>query len=135
MKLLLLALSSAVLLLSQVLVQESEFKSSKPADWSAFSAREEIAPRTFTDVRHSRGGPGALAISGNKSPAASGGWKRTVSGVQPAAWYRLTAWYRAEGLTEEENQVRCLLGWEDPAGKTAGTPEFAYDTTVETGWR
>jgi hypothetical protein len=66
MKLLCLASLSAFVLFSQVLLEESEFKRAKPVHWSAFSPREEIAPRTFTDLRYSRGGSGALAISAAK---------------------------------------------------------------------
>lgn len=135
MKPLSLVLLSAACLHAQVLFNESEFRSPKPTDWSSFSPREEIAPRTFVDARYSRGGSGALAISGAKNPAASGGWQRKVAGVKPGEWYRLTAWYRAEGLTQEENQLLCLLGWEDAAGKKAGQPEFAWETTTENGWR
>ena len=135
MKLLYLALVCSGALLSQVLVEQSRFDVPESAEWKAFSARPEIAPRTFTDGRHSRGEAGALAISGANNPVASGGWERTVNGVKPAEWYRLTAWYRADGLTEEANQVLCLLGWENQAGKKVGQPEFAWHTAAENGWR
>src|SRR5207249_6963208 len=46
-----------------------------PAGWRVWSARAEIAPRTFVDHAQSRAQPGSLAISGNGNPAAYGGWE------------------------------------------------------------
>lgn len=135
MKRLLLAPLLAGALFGQIVLEESDFNSTQSPAWKSFSQRAEIAPRTFTDARHSRRGPGALAISGAGNPAASGGWERKVGGIQPGRWYRLTAWYYGEGLTEEANQVLCLLGWEGNTGKRAGQPEFAWEATNENGWR
>jgi predicted amidohydrolase len=135
MRPLLVVLLSAASLPGQVLLSDSEFSTGKPAGWTRFSPRDEIAPRTYVDARHSRGAGGSLAVSGAKNPAVSGGWTRTVNGIKPTQWYRLTAWYRAEGLTQEENQILCLLGWQDASGRKAGQPEFAWETATENGWR
>src|SRR5688572_13611464 len=101
MKLLWLLTAGAGTLVCQILVDQSDFSSTKATEWNAFSQRQEIAPRTWVDSRYSRGSKGALAISAAGNPVASGGWRRKVEGIAPQNWYRLTAWYRAEGLTEE----------------------------------
>lgn len=63
----------------------------RPAGWTVWSARPETAPRAFVDR-------GALAISGNSNLAGHGGWERQLPGVEPGAWYRFTARYRAEAV-------------------------------------
>jgi predicted amidohydrolase len=116
------------------LFENSSFKM-PTSDWRQWSARSDLAPKMFVDTRHSRGGPGALAISGNGVAGASGRWERSIQGVQPGSWYRLTAWYRAEGLQDEANAVLGRLAWETDAGKSTGEPEYAWETTTEGPWR
>jgi predicted amidohydrolase len=55
--------------------------------------------------------------------------------VEPGRWYRLTAWYRADGLTEEANQILCRLGWVDEKGRKTGQPEFAWEVVTEGAWK
>src|SRR5215218_10388147 len=93
-----------------VLSREGSFENG-PGPWHRLAAREEIAPEVRVDGRHSRSEPGALMVHGAGNPAASGGWERSVPGVEPGKWYKLTAWYLPEGLTSESNQVVCRLGW------------------------
>lgn len=90
-----------------------------PAGWVTWAARAEIAPRTFVEGK-------ALAISGASNSAAYGGWQRTAP-VEAGKWYRLTAHYRAEGLTYERGQVVARIDWQ--AGtKRAGQPDYAWRT-------
>jgi predicted amidohydrolase len=135
MKFLLLLLASAALVVGQNrLLHESSFQDSPPG-WQAWSARPEIAPKMYVDTKHSRGEPGALAIAGNQVAGASGRWEKRVSGVKPGAWYRLTAWYRAEALHDEANAVLCRLAWVNGKGSNAGRPEYAWHTETEGPWR
>jgi predicted amidohydrolase len=115
-------------------MDESSFQT-QPSGWNTWSARPELAPRTFVDNKHSRGNPGALALSGNGVAGASGRWEKPVSGIRPGQWYRLTAWYRTDGLKDEANAVLCRLGWADSDTKNIGEPEYAWETTVEGSWR
>ena len=106
----------------------------KPAGWTTWSARAETAPRCFVDSLISRGRPGALAISGNSNIAEHGGWHRTVAGIEPGAWYRLTAWYRSEGVAHESWQVVSRLDWKNVQGHRAAPPEYAYRARREGAW-
>src|SRR5687768_10751578 len=96
--------AAAACVLAQLPLLESGFDERAASSWRKWSAREEIAPKMFVDTAQSRGAKGALAISGAGNPASSGGWEREAGPVEPGRWYRLTAWYRAQGLTEEANQ-------------------------------
>jgi predicted amidohydrolase len=117
-----------------------------PVGWRVWASRAEIAPRTFVDHAHSRAQPGSLAISGNHNAAAYGGWEYTVTGIEPGKWYRLVAWYRAEGLHYEPLQVLARLDWASITGEPfgpahngrsigrAGQPNYAYRTNSEGEW-
>jgi predicted amidohydrolase len=106
----------------------------QPAGWTSWAPRSEIAPRTFVDPVHYRKTPGSLAISGSSNPAVCGGWEHQVQGIRTDQWYRLTAYYRAEGLDYEPRQVVARLNWLSPAGKRAGQPDYAYKVTREGDW-
>lgn len=98
-----------------------------PSDWSAWSARPEIAPAT------SREGD-LLVIAGGGNPAAYGGWVRKLEGIRPGTWYRLTASYRAEGVPAENWQVVARADWLDAGGKRTGQPEYAAWARREGDW-
>jgi predicted amidohydrolase len=119
---------------AQVPLAESSF-AAKPAGWTVWAARPEISPTGAVSTRYSRGGAGALELRGGGNPASSGGWERTVPGVTPGVWYRLTAYYRAEGLRNEANEIVMRLGWTDSSGANAGRPEFAWRTESDGAWR
>lgn len=105
-----------------------------PEGWTAWSARPETAPRTYVDTVRYRGEAGSLAISGNSNSAEHGGWERTLPGVEPGAWYRLTAYYRATGVHAETWQVVARLDWRQTDGRRAGQPDYAYRATREGDW-
>lgn len=105
------------------------------AAWTPWAPRSEIAPRTFIDAVRGRVSPGALAISGASNAAAYGGWERTVAGVEPGQWYRLVAWYRAEGVAQESRQVVARLDWGAEKDKRAGFPDYAWSASVEGAWK
>jgi predicted amidohydrolase len=116
------------------LLEESSFQESA-VSWKKWSARSELAPKMYVDSLHSRGGPGSLAISAGGIAGASGRWEKLVSGVKPGSWYRLTAWYRAEGLQEEANEVLCRLAWAKSESESVGQPEYGWETSTEGSWR
>ncbi|MBI4891510.1 MAG: hypothetical protein HY821_12860, partial [Acidobacteria bacterium] len=97
------------------------------SDWTPWSARPEIAPAT------SREGT-TLTVSGAGNPAAYGGWTRRIDAIQPGAWYRFSASYRAQGVASENWQVVARIDWLDSAGRRAGQPEYAAWRRHENGW-
>ena len=106
-----------------------------PAGWRLWAARPEIAPKVYVDDVHSRGEAGSLVISGASNAAVYGGWEHVVDGIEAGSWYRLTAWYRAEGLSYEPGQVVARLDWRDRSGRRAGQPDYAYRTERAGTWR
>ena len=136
---LLMALSLSYLCsAASIHVQQAGFKpmvDGRPEGWTVWSARPEIAPKTFVDVVHYRKQPGSLAISGNSNPAAYGGWQYLASGVESGKWYRFVAYYRAEGLTHEPLQVVARLEWVSSNNKHAGRPDYPYSVTTDGKWR
>src|SRR5258706_790757 len=106
----------------------------KPEGWTTWSARAETAPRYFVDQSHFRDKPGSLAISGNDNAAAHGGWQHLVTGVEPRAWYRFTAYYQTEGVPDESWQVLARLDWQSGKAKRAGQPDFVAKARREGAW-
>jgi predicted amidohydrolase len=102
--------------------------------WSVWSARPETKPRAWLDSSVDRSAGGSLALSGNSNAAAHGGWLRKVDGIEPGAWYRFTAYYRAEGVAAENWQVVPRLDWRDANGKRAGQPEYANRSQRDGQW-
>ncbi|MGE5569958.1 MAG: carbon-nitrogen hydrolase family protein [Rhodospirillales bacterium] len=98
-----------------------------PEGWKPWAARPEIAPRTFVDRQ-------MLAICGNSNLAAYGGWEYTLP-VEGGKWFRLSAQYRAEGLTYERMQVVARLDWKTADGKRVGQPDYAWQIRREGEWR
>jgi predicted amidohydrolase len=132
------ALALAVYAAPAAAVRESAFSAGKngsPPGWTAWAPRPEIAAKTFVDRRHSRGGAGALAISGNGNAASTGGWERIVDAVEPGQSYRFAASYTASGLRFEANEVICRIEWMDAAGSRTGQPEYVHKIRREGDWR
>jgi predicted amidohydrolase len=95
-----------------------------PEGWTPWAARPEIAPRAFVEQ-------GALAVSGNSNAAAYGGWEYRAPAIEAGRWYRLSARYRVEGVTDERYQVVARLEWTEADGKRAGQPDYAWRTRPE----
>jgi predicted amidohydrolase len=118
-------------------VHQTAFKAAAngyPLGWNVWSARTEIAPKTFIDATHYRTEPGSLAISGNSNPAEYGGWEYLAPGMAPGQWYRFVAYYRAAGIQDEASQVVARLDWRTTDGKIAGRPDYPYAVTPESEW-
>ncbi|MCC6857389.1 MAG: carbon-nitrogen hydrolase family protein [Bryobacterales bacterium] len=105
-----------------------------PPGWTTWAARPEIAPRMFLDATHYRKGPASLAVSGNSNAAAYGGWEYAAGGVEPGKWYRLQAYYRAEGVPQEQLQIVARLDWRSAGGR-AGQPDYAWKLQRDGEWR
>lgn len=103
--------------------------------WTTWAHRPEIAPRIYLESVISRGDAGSLAVSGNSNAAAYGGWERSIP-VTPGKWYRLTAHYRASGVTHEGLQVLARVDWQSAPNKRAGQPDYAWKLTPSAdGWK
>lgn len=103
-------------------------------DWTVWSARSETAPRTYVDPLRHRNGTASRAISGNSNLAEHGGWERRVEGVEPGAWYRFSAYWRAEGVPAPSWQVVARLDWRDVKGGRVAEPDYVYRESREGDW-
>ncbi len=102
--------------------------------WTVWSPRPEIAPRGYVDAVHSHRGEGrSMVLSGDSNPAVFGGWQRELR-VEPGKWYRLTAWYRAEGLDYAPRQVLARLDWMSASGHRTDQPDYATAVAAEGDW-
>jgi predicted amidohydrolase len=104
------------------------------AAWKTWSAREEIAPRTWKDERVFRSAAPSLAISGNSNHAAAGGWEFTSPAVAAGKWYRLRAFFRTSAVPHESLQVLARLDWRRGDGKRAGQPEYGWRVKPAGEW-
>jgi len=103
-------------------------------DWRPWAPRPENAALLTVEREGARTPEGALVVSGNGNRAVLGGWERTVEGIEPGRWYRLSLRYRHEGLTLHTRQVVCRLDWAKADGKRAGRPEYAWREKPERDW-
>ena len=118
-------------------VRQSGFQPAEnglPSGWKVWAARSETAPKTFVDTAHYRSGPGSLAISGDSNSLVYGGWHYAISSIEGGKWYRFAAYYRTEGVPNEQLQVIARLWWTRPDGKRSGAPDYPYTVTREGEW-
>ena len=104
------------------------------ADWHPWAPRPENAALLTVEREGGRSPEGALVVSGNGNRAVLGGWERTVEGIEPGQWYRLSLLYRHEGLALATRQVVCRLDWARADGRRAGRPEYAWREEPEGDW-
>jgi predicted amidohydrolase len=109
--------------------------SAAPAGWQPWAQREEIMPRCYIDATQFRSKSSALAISGNSNAAEYGGWSYRLGNVQAGKFYRLTAYYRTQGVDYEQLRVVARLDWRDETGKRAGQPDYAYQLEPAGDWK
>src|SRR5687767_13486395 len=106
-----------------LLLRQSGF--SEPAGgWTLWSGRPEIAPRTWVETTVSIGEQGSLAVSGNGNLGTFGGWQRKFTGIEPGAWYNLTASYRHTGITSPNWQIQPRLDWHHANGRRVGEVDY-----------
>lgn len=89
-------------------------------EWQIWSPRPEQKP---AGIKLS---DGSLILTAAASPAASGGWVKSVNGIQPGLWFRFEAEYQVEGLRKPHNQVLVRLQWKDQKWNPIGDPEYAW---------
>ena len=120
-------------------IQLSDFAlagpSAAPAGWQPWAQREEVMPRCYIDTTQFRSKSSALAISGNSNAAEYGGWTYRLGHVQAGKFYRLTAYYRTQGVDYEQLRVVARLDWRDEADKRAGQPDYAYQLEPAGDWK
>ncbi len=104
--------------------------------WTVWSPREEIAPRGWNDPLVGRTETGSLALSGASKPGVFGEWRRETGDVQPGGWYRLTCFYRTDGVpaSVEREHVVARISWLKADGKEAGRPDYAWQLTPADDW-
>ena len=102
--------------------------------WTVWSSRPEIAPRTWVENTVSIGEQGSLAVSGNGNLGTFGGWQRKFTGIEPVAWYRLTASYRHTGVPSPNWQIQPRLDWHQANGRRVGEVDYAYQCVQEGEW-
>jgi predicted amidohydrolase len=96
--------------------------------WHAFSPRQEIRPKTWTDGE-------VLGIAGAGNAAAWGGWEKTFDKLEPGRWYRFSATFRAEKVDFEHRQVGARLEWVDSRGQRTGQPDYAWQVEPAGAWK
>src|SRR5262245_53472695 len=85
--------------------------------WTTWSPRPELAPGFGLAAGAGRNGAGALRIEGAGKPQAVGWWRRSVEGIAAGRTYRLAAFYRAEGVSNEQRSISARLVWLDGRGE------------------
>ena len=113
--------SRAALLLALVAPTSAFGEAASTDGWRPHAAREEIAPRSWSD----RDAQGALrlGLSGRGDDAVDGRWAREVP-VVPGKTYAFGAAYRAQGVASPSRSVLARLVWLDAAGETMRPMEY-----------
>jgi predicted amidohydrolase len=127
---LLLALSGPAVLLDQATFSSAP----DAAGWHVVAQRPEIAPRGWIDHTTGRGGQGALALSGDGKAGVSGGWQKTVAGIEAGAWYRLTVESRSAGIDFERQRIVARLDWQSAKDERAGQPDYGTLRSTAGDW-
>ena len=104
--------------------------------WQPCSPRAEIQPDCSIDPQVSRSGSdGSLRIDCREG-VQYGGWTLTADGIQPGAWHRFDAYYRATQVMEERRTVVARLDWRTQGGERAGQPDYVYHVEeAGGGWK
>jgi predicted amidohydrolase len=97
------------------------------SDWTQWSARPETNPVLSQSA-------GELRIAGTGKPGIYGGWQRRFD-VEPGAWYRFRARYRAQNTPSENWQVVARLDWCAASGNRAGQPDYPAWMKRDGEWR
>jgi len=127
---LLLALSDPAVLLDQTRFSVEP----DAAGWRVVAQRAEIAPRGWVDPTAGRSGQGALALAGDGKAGVSGGWQKTVNGIETGAWYRLTVESRSAGVDFERQRVVARLDWRNARDERAGQPDYGTFHATPAEW-
>ncbi|HLA40885.1 MAG TPA: carbon-nitrogen hydrolase family protein, partial [Candidatus Glassbacteria bacterium] len=104
------------------------------AGWGTWSQRQETRPRFFTAELPNLGGAGSLVINGASNNSAHGCWQKKIVGIKPGAWYRVEAWFLANGVPYLRQQVLSRLDWHTAEDGRAGQPEYVQETGGDGQW-
>jgi predicted amidohydrolase len=97
-------------------------------EWQIWSPRLEQKPAGIKLP------DGSLILTAAASPAAFGGWVKSVKGIQPGLWFRFEAEYQVEGLRRPHNQVLVRLQWKDAKWDPVGDAEYAWREEKSGPW-
>ncbi len=97
-------------------------------EWQIWSPRLEQKPAGIKLP------DGSLILTAAASPAATGGWVKSVKGIQAGLWFRFEAEYQVEGLKKPHNQVLVRLVWKDSKWDRLGDPEYAWREEKSGPW-
>ncbi len=97
-------------------------------EWQIWSPRLEQKPAGIKLP------DGSLILTAAASPAAFGGWVKSVKGIQPGLWFRFEAEYQVEGLRRPHNQVLVRLQWKDSKWDPVGEAEYAWREEKSGPW-
>jgi hypothetical protein len=97
-------------------------------EWQIWSPRLEQKPAGIKLP------DGSLILTAAASPAAFGGWVKSVKGIQPGLWFRFEAEYQVEGLRRPNNQVLVRLQWKDSKWDPVGEAEYAWREEKSGPW-
>ncbi len=97
-------------------------------EWQIWSPRLEQKPAGIKLA------DGSLILTAAASPAAFGGWVKSVRGIQPGLWFRFEAEYQVEGLRRPRNQVLVRLEWRDSKWNRISEPEYAWREEAVGPW-
>ena len=115
-------MTTRVAFLTALVFAAPAFGEVEPTDgWRPSSAREEIAPRTWSE----RDAQGALVLglAGRGDDAVDGRWAREVP-VVAGKTYGFGAAYRAQGVASPARSVLARLVWLDAAGEAMRPMEY-----------
>ncbi len=104
------------------LLAAPSFGDAVPADgWQPYAAREEIAPRSWSE----RDAQGALllGLAGRGDDAVDGRWAREVP-VVPGKTYAFGAAYRSQGVASPARSVLARLVWLEASGEAMRPMEY-----------
>jgi predicted amidohydrolase len=117
-------LTLAVAPVAVLLFTASAFGEAPPTEgWRPYAAREEIAPRSWSE-RDAQGGL-RLGLAGRGDDAVDGRWAREAP-VVPGKTYAFGAAYHAQGVASPGRSVLARLVWVDTAGETMRPMEYPF---------
>lgn len=97
-------------------------------EWQIWSPRLEQRPAGI------KLGDGSLILTAAATPAAFGGWVKSVKGIQEGLWFRFEAEYQVEGLSNPRTQVLVRLEWKNAKWERVGDPEYAWREEKTGSW-
>lgn len=100
----------------------------KREEWQIRSPRAEQKP---TGIQLP---DGSMILTAAATPAASGGWVKSMRGIQPGLWFRFEAEYQVEGLRHPQNQVLVRLQWMNAKWDPISDLEYAWREEKSGSW-